>query len=46
MDKHKEYFRANCKEQITCECGCIITRTCLSRHKRTKKHIDLMSKLN
>ena len=34
-------------EQITCECGCIVTRSCLSRHRKTKKHIELMSdKLN
>tara|TARA_R110000772_G_scaffold7819_1_gene26271 strand:- start:492 stop:836 length:345 start_codon:yes stop_codon:yes gene_type:complete len=32
--KNKEHLQ----EHITCECGCIITRASLSRHKKTKKH--------
>ena len=34
-DKMKEYF----KEKITCECGCIITKHSLNRHKKSKKHL-------
>ena len=33
------------KNQITCECGCILSRHCLSRHIKTKKHIRLLSLL-
>ena len=28
---------------LTCECGCKITRGRLSRHKKTQKHLDLIS---
>ena len=38
-ESHKEY---DAKEKITCECGCIVTRCCLSRHRRTTKHMELM----
>ena len=46
---HKEYYHNNKekikeinKEIIICECGCEITKKSLTRHKKTKKHIDLM----
>ena len=45
-DEHKEYFkelRAANKENIKCECGSIVTRYEISRHRRTKKHITLMT---
>ena len=32
------------KEKTKCECGCIVTKTCLSRHRRTEKHIELIKK--
>jgi len=45
----KEYqkeWRENNKqriyEQIKCECGCMISRLHISRHRKTKKHIELM----
>ena len=45
-----QYYQTNkyyCSEKITCECGCIVTRGCLPRHQRSKKHIDLIKdKLN
>lgn len=31
------------KEKITCECGCLICKGDLARHKQSKKHIELMS---
>lgn len=37
--KAKEYY----KIKITCECGCEIRNDSLSRHKQSKKHIELMS---
>jgi hypothetical protein len=37
--KHKKYREDN-KDKITCECGCIITKLCLSRHKKTQKHLN------
>ena len=39
---NKEAIAKRNAEQITCECGCIVGKGSLSRHKKTKKHIDLM----
>ena len=33
-------------EKITCECGCEVNRGNLLRHKKSKKHIDLMNQKN
>ena len=40
-EKMKEYYENN-KEKITCECGTIIIKSCLSTHKKSKKHKKLM----
>jgi len=40
-EKIKKY-RENNKEKVTCECGCIVTKNDLSRHKKTIKHKNLM----
>ena len=49
-EQKKQYYDINKEkvlEPIKCECGCIVTRRCLSRHRKTKKHIELMNdKLN
>ena len=37
-DKIKEYQ----KEKITCECGCLIYRNNILRHKSTQKHVEIM----
>jgi hypothetical protein len=50
-EKHKEeiseygkkWYEDN-KEKITCECGCIIIKKQLNRHKKTQKHIELVIK--
>jgi predicted GIY-YIG superfamily endonuclease len=42
--KNKEKISEKLKEKITCECGCVVNRYNLSRHKKTKKHIELMEK--
>ena len=46
----KEWYEANKesilereKETVTCECGSIITYSCMTRHKKSKKHINLMA---
>ena len=45
-EKHKEQINEkiseNRKEKITCECGSFLRKSDLTRHKRTKKHINLM----
>ena len=44
---YQKKFRENnidkLKEKITCECGCDIRKYDMIRHKKTKKHIDLMN---
>ena len=43
----KEYIKARDGKKVECECSCIVTRGCLSRHRKSKKHIELMKdKLN
>ena len=48
--KHKEEIKAYDKvyrqehtQKITCECGCMATKRDLTKHKRTKKHIQLLA---
>ena len=40
---NKETIQAKASERITCECGNIIRRDSINRHRKSKKHIDLMS---
>tara|TARA_R110000796_G_scaffold242060_1_gene363985 strand:+ start:373 stop:927 length:555 start_codon:yes stop_codon:yes gene_type:complete len=40
-DNNKEEINKKQKEKITCECGSIINRNHLARHKKTIKHIKL-----
>lgn len=41
-EKNKEKINEKNKEKITCECGCKIRKSDLPRHKRSKKHINLI----
>jgi len=43
---NKEKIKNNKSFKITCECGVVFNRQSLSKHIRTKKHKDLMEKLN
>ena len=36
-DAHREFN----SEKIQCTCGCIVSRGCLTKHKRTQKHQDV-----
>lgn len=40
---HKQEIAERKKEKITCECGCLISKSDLSRHKKTPKHLNLIS---
>jgi hypothetical protein len=40
-EENKEIILAKQKEKITCECGCIVVRNNLLRHKKSPKHIKL-----
>ncbi len=51
---HKQYFKEYSKlnknqikthksEKIPCECGCMTSRNHIERHRKTKKHMELMN---
>jgi hypothetical protein len=42
-DKLNEKSRERWKQYITCECGCISTKYGLSKHLKTKKHIEALN---
>ena len=42
LKEYRKRHYENNKEKIICECGCEITKVSLSRHLKSKKHIDLM----
>lgn len=45
-EKHRTYYHNNQEiilEKITCECGCKVIKNKLIRHKKTKKHFDLIN---
>lgn len=41
--KNKEIINEKQNEKITCECGIIINKSSIYRHKKTKKHIKFMN---
>ena len=43
-DNNKVKINERNAEQIKCECGCNVARSSLSRHKKSKKHIELIKK--
>ena len=47
-EKDRKYYADNkerLSEKVTCECGCIVRRDSMTKHKRTQKHSDLMDNL-
>ena len=43
--ENKEKIEAKAAVKITCECGCIVRKGNISTHKRSQKHINLMSQI-
>jgi len=47
ISKRRKKYREEHKEEIlkpiTCECGCIVRKSCLSRHRKTSKHATLLA---
>ena len=41
-NNNKERAKEQYSQRITCECGCIINRGDISKHKKTQKHIKLL----
>ena len=45
-EDNKEQISEKGKEKIKCDCGSIIRKDSLKRHKKTKKHLNLMLEIN
>ena len=45
-EKKKDEINEKRRQKVTCECGCVVTKVYLSKHRKTKNHINLMEKLN
>ena len=43
--QYREQNKERMKQKITCECGCVIGKCDLARHKRSKKHQDFMKSI-
>jgi hypothetical protein len=44
-EQHKEQIKEQKSEQIKCECGCIIRRGSMTRHKKSLNHIQLLENI-
>jgi len=42
-ENNKEQIAQKHKEKITCECGSIVSHNHIARHRKSKKHIDIMN---
>jgi hypothetical protein len=45
-EQHKDKISEKALQKVTCECGCVVTKGNLTRHRKSKNHINLMEKLN
>ena len=46
VENKKQYYELNKEkilEKVTCECGCVVVKKCLLRHKKSTKHIKLLN---
>jgi hypothetical protein len=43
--QHKDKIKEQKSQQITCECGCIITKDGLIQHRKTQKHLLLTKQI-
>ena len=43
---NKDKIKTRVSAKITCECGCVICHGDIARHRKSKKHIDLMNNKN
>jgi len=41
-EANKDKIKAKASELIVCECGCELRRDDIAKHKKTKKHLDLV----
>ena len=45
-EKNKESILKRLSTPVVCECGCTVNHGKMARHKKTKKHIDLMNAIS
>lgn len=45
-EEHKDELNEQARQKVTCECGCVVAKGGIARHHKSKKHINLMEKLN
>ena len=45
-EEHKDEIKTQRSQKITCECGCVVAKGGIARHRKSKNHINLMEKLN
>ena len=45
-NKNREKLYAKQREKIMCECGCEVSRNCIARHRKSKKHIKNMENIS
>ena len=45
-EKNKESILLRHSTPVVCECGCTVNHGKMARHKKTKKHIDLMNAIS
>jgi len=41
-ENNKELILEKIAEKVTCECGCIVRKGNLTRHKKSNKHLELI----
>ena len=44
-EENKEKLKEERNKKITCECGCVVSKCCLTRHKKSKKHLLFLETL-
>ena len=42
-EKNREKIREKGKEKIECECGCIVTYSNIVKHRKSQRHLNIMS---
>ena len=49
LEQQKQYYNNNSdkilekrKQKMTCQCGCVVRKSVISRHRKTKKHLELL----
>ena len=43
FENNKDVILEKRKRKITCECGCVVSKTDLAKHKKTQKHLQFIS---